>query len=87
VNAWVCPVVALLAVVANIIEVRAFRQLKVGGISKVYYITIALLDLLEAVSRHLLYFCFGRGHGPELGKWRTNYGAMYDYVTRILYGC
>ena len=47
VNAWVCPSVAFLAVVANVIEMHVFRELNIGAIPKVYYITIALLDVLE----------------------------------------
>ena len=34
-----------------------------------------------------MYFCFARGHGRELSKNFTNYGALYDYLSRILYGC
>lgn len=80
---WICPAIVFLAIPANVVIIHIFTKLKVNTIPKINYIAIALLDLLEAVTRHFLYFCLVIGH--QIGV--SSFFGIAQSLTIIPYGC
>jgi hypothetical protein len=96
VGQYVCPIVSLLAVAANVAIIVGFSKLRAGGTSRVYYIVIAVLDLIEVLTKHFgLYFLLNQIWFsslvppyllPGLTNW-LSYFQTFRTLVRIAFIC
>src|SRR5262249_1432205 len=72
ISTYVCSTVSVLAVAVNVATIVAFAKLGTGGTPKIYYTIIAVLDLIEVVTKHFLYSFIGYGMSRHVKDIRSS---------------